>query len=332
MFRIATHYESQLGRNDGNPLYVTAFLKRVQMFCDKKLGNCQNDKLLSAFPQGRIVDPRAEEVANWILANLDPEGIEVMHLRPYGDLKAYGKFDLNIWVDWGEDGLVDILPYKYEFPTGDGIKLYWASDTHLGFDYRLETARKFDINFVAQKEAVDKFKDAGVDATWLPHAFEPLAYPKFNFASKAHDLCFIGHVNSENRLDAIDRMFKEFPNFYYGVKRFEEASELYNRSKVVFNIAMKDDLNMRCFEVMGSGSFLLTDHLADLSELFIPGKHLETYTSLDEAVDKARYYIKNDEARERIAKAGYEQCMKHHTIGHRVQVMLEKVKQLQGVK
>ena len=38
----------------------------------------------------------------------------------------------------------------------------------------------------------------------------------------------------------------------------EEAAEVYAASKIVLNQNIKDDLNMRTFEVMGSGAFLLT--------------------------------------------------------------------------
>lgn len=332
MFRIATYYESQLGRNDGNPLYVTAFLKRTQYFCDVKLKRNENTKLRPSFPGGVVYDPIAEKFADWCLENLDPEGIEVIHLRPYGDLKPYGEFDLHIWVDWGEDALKGVLPYEYALPQGPGVKVYWASDTHLGYNYRMATAKLFDIAFVAQKKAVADFAKDGVSATWLPHAFEPLAYPKTDFASKKYDLAFVGHINSENRMEALDRMFREFPNFFFGKRLFNEAAEVYNRSKIVFNIAMKEDLNMRCFEVMGSGSFLLTDHLADIDELFTVGKHLETWTTLDEAVEKAKFYIKTPEAREKIVEAGYEEVMKKHTIGHRVQKMFEAVKEFNKEK
>jgi hypothetical protein len=198
------------------------------------------------------------------------------HLRPYGEVKTFGEHDLNIWVDWGEDGLKGLLPYEpFECPKP---MAYWASDTHLGYDYRLSMAKKADWVFCAQKRAVEEMKRDGIaNPVWLPHAVEPLAYPKFNFASKKYDVCFVGHVNSQNRIDALDRLFKEFPNFYYGQKRFEKAAEIYGQSKIVFNIAMLDDINMRTFEGMATGSLLLTNWLPTMEELFEDGKHCVLY-------------------------------------------------------
>jgi spore maturation protein CgeB len=298
--RVAIYYDTfpETGyRNDGNPVYVWAALKRMQ---EKGL-------------------------------------LEVDHLAPKKDVNLFGTYDVNLWVDYGEDALASIIPYPMiDCPHPN---VYWASDTHLGFDYRFETAKKFDVVFCAQKQAVLDFQAKGVHAEWLPHAFEPMAYHDiesgtpvpYNYANKDYDACFIGHINSPNRVDFLDRMFKEFPNFFFGQRRFQEAAQKFCKSKIVLNIAMKEDLNMRCLEAMGSGSFLLTDYVPYIEELFEDGKHLVLYRSLDEAVDKAKYYLKHDSEREKIAQAGFEEVMAKHTIDHRVNRMLEAVKDLNKV-
>lgn len=320
MFRIASWYESSLGRNDGNPLYVTTFLKRAQHYCDIARKRNQNDSLLNFFP-GRVVnDPRAEAFAGWFMENIDPEGFEIHHLRPYGDCSEFGTFDLNLWVDWGEDGLKGVLPYEPEIP---GSRLvYWASDTHLGFNHRLWMARKALVAFVAQSRAVGEFAAQGVKAEWLPHAFEPLAYPRFRLASKQYDISFVGHVNNQKRIDALDKAFGAFPKFFFGQRLFEKAAHKYAESKVVLNCAMLDDLNMRCFEVLGAGGFLLTDDIPAVREVFEDGKHLVLYKDLDDMVTKARYYIEHDDEREAIAEAGHKFVMENHTISHRVKQLL----------
>ena len=125
----------------------------------------------------------------------------------------------------------------------------------------------------------------------------------------------------------------EFPDFFfYGQRRFNEAAEKYAQSKICFNISMEDDLNMRTFEVMGSGSFLLTNWIPTIEDLFTDGKHLVLYRSLDEMVEKAKYYLAHDEERERIAQAGYEEVMANHTIDKRVDKILEAANHLQLAK
>lgn len=248
-------------------------------------------------------------------------GLDVTHLLPDPrTLAQFGKFDVNWWVDYGEDALQSMMDYKpIRCPSKS---IYVTSDTHLGFDYRLSKATEFDHVFCNQKRAVEEFALAGVKATWMPHAFEPKAYPKKLCVPK-YDICFVGHVNSANRIDFLDRMFKEFPNFFFGKRLFEDAADVFSKSKIVLNVSIKDDVNMRVFETLGSGNFLLTNWLPTLGELFEDGKHLVTYKTHDEAVEKAHYYLKNDAAREKIALAGYNEAISKHTYKHRVESIME---------
>lgn len=298
MLRIANYYEgAALGRNDGNPLYLQNNLKH-----------------------------RQDET---------PKEIYVDHLRPTGNISIFGHFDAHVWCDWGEDGLSGVLQYKPEFPKQNGIDpvVYWPTDTHISGDsyaYRLNLAKQSDIVYTAQKVTVEQFAKDGVKATWLPCAVEPLAYPKYELASKHYDVAFLGHVNSDNRIEALDRLFKEFPNFYFGQRHFEEAARIYADSKICFNIAHDNDVNMRCFEVTGSGGFLLTNRINSLEELFIDGKEIVMYDDLEDMVKKAKYYLEHDEEREAIAAAGYARSMKDHKFSQRVDVILNDIKQFKS--
>lgn len=320
MLRIANYFESRLGRNDGNPLYVQACLKRMQYYVGVFGGLGPSTELGSWFADGKP-DLLAEAAAKEFWEK-EKQLLEVDHLYPTGDMSPFGTYDLNIHVDWGEDGLTAILPYV-PIDTPHPMA-YWASDTHLGYDYRLSMAKKADFVFCAQKQAVEDMKRDGIaNPIWLPHAVEPQAYPKFDLLTKKYDVCFVGHVSSPNREAALDQLFANFPNFYYGQQLFEQAARKYAESKIVFNIAMKNDVNMRCFETLATGSFLLTDWVPSMDELFEDGKHLVLYRSMDECIDKAKYYLRHDEERERIAQAGYEHVIKNHTIQNRVNVILD---------
>lgn len=327
MLRIANYFESRLGRNDGNPLYVQACLKRMQYYTAIHGGMGQPHELAPWFADGKP-DPLADKAAK-DLWDKEKQLLEVDHIYPTGDLSPFGSYDLNIHVDWGEDGLTGVLPY---IPLQTPAPMaYWASDTHINngksgdsYPYRLAMAKKADYVFCAQKRGAEEMRRDGIaNPIWLPHGFEPQAYPKFDILTKKYDVCFVGHVNTKNREDALDCVFREFPNFYYGQQLFDAAARKYAESKICFNISMEDDLIMRVFEVMGSGSFLLTNWVPTIEELFEDKKHLVLYRSMDEAVDKAKYYLSHDSEREAIAQAGYEHVLNNHTIQKRVDVILE---------
>lgn len=246
--------------------------------------------------------------------------IESGHMVPQGDLTKFGTWDLHFEADWGEDALKGVIPYVPSPIPSPSV--FWSSDTHLGYDWRLEKARKTNFNFVCQKRAQQDFARDGVKSFLMPHAVEPMAYPYIS-SIKKYDLCFIGHINSENRIDALEHMFRAFPKFFYGQRLFEAAAEKFCQSKIVFNISIKDDINMRCFETMSTKSFLLTNWIPTLEDLFEDGKHLVTYKTLKEAVDKAKYYIEHDEEREAIAQAGFDEVRSKHTFVHRARQVLD---------
>ena len=299
-------YSVGFGRNDGAPLYYTNVLSKMK-------------------------------------------DIEFTHLTPDESATKYGDFDYTFWVDWGEDG----LPWKKWVPDGPkwGHKIYVASDTHIteeGKKYRFEMASKFDFVFFNQKRAAEEWNKWAEQfpsrsmSFWLPHAVEPQAYPRFEIIKK-YDVCFIGHYqdtknyNGFTRVDMLDRAFKEFPNFYFGTRNgdgetnmFEDASRKFSMSKIILNVSITDDINMRVFEAMASGSMLLTNYVPTLGEIFEDGKHLVMYKTLDELAEKGKYYLKHEEEREKIAKAGMEEVLKNHKYSNRIDNILEVVNRKNG--
>jgi hypothetical protein len=250
-----------------------------------------------------------------------------VHLIPDGNWADHGKFDVNFWVDWGDDALMPNLPYKPVTPPNPNV--YVTSDTHLGYDYRLSMARQFDLVFCNQKRAVEEFIRDGINPDrvfWLPHAVEPLAYPTKEIIKK-YDVAFIGNIGSWGRVDFLDRMFREFPNFFYGKRLFEEAADVFCSSRIVLNISIGDDVNMRVFEALATKSLLLTNELPTLPDLFRDGVHLVTYKTHDEAVEKAKYYLAHENEANAIAERGYSEVMGKHTYMHRLKMVLDILKQ-----
>lgn len=260
----------------------------------------------------------------------DLESIDgnVLHLWPNKDAESFGKFDLHLWVDYGEDALN--LPCDWYPPSPNA---YWVSDAHLGFDYRLKTAKKFDHVFLAQKEFISQFIAGGIPPErvhYLPHAFEPDVYKPTEILNK-WDWIFLGHLNSPHRIDLLDRMCKEFPNWEIGWRMnhvpgwncLDHAAWKYSQAKVGVNFSIKKDLNMRVFEMMGSRLCLLTDDVPDIREHFEDYRHLVLFNSVEDAVDKMRRLLGNSELREFISMNGYKEVLAKHTYMDRVKEILK---------
>ena len=101
---------------------------------------------------------------------LETLGHQVIRFTSQNEPLGHGEFDLYLWIDWGEDALTGILPFKPISMKDHHPSAYIASDTHLGFDYRLEKAKEFDYVFCNQERAVREFSERGVEARWLQHA------------------------------------------------------------------------------------------------------------------------------------------------------------------
>jgi hypothetical protein len=64
--------------------------------------------------------------------------------------------------------------------------------------------------------------------------------------------------------------------------------------------------NMRTFEQPACRAFSLVTRTPAVTELFAEGENIECFDSAAEAKEKIRFYLANDQARERIAEAGYD--------------------------
>ena len=253
----------------------------------------------------------------------------VLHLWPTNKPEDYGKFDLHLWVDHGEDGLDVPLGWMPPSPNA-----YWVSDAHLGYKYRMEMAKKFDKVFVCQKEFIEPFVRDGVDRhkiVYLPHAFEPDCYKPYEIINK-WDWSFIGYLNSQHRIDLLDRLTREVPNWYLGWRNpsapgynsLDDIARKLSQSKVGVNYSIKKDLNMRVFETMGTKTCLLTDDIEPIHEFFKDGQHLALFKNEDEAVEKLKNLIANDDLRQSIAEAGYKEVLANHTYRRRMEVVLKE--------
>ena len=260
--------------------------------------------------------------AHDIETGLDPASGEVT-----GRLPAGFEPSLFLWVDSGQKHL------PAGFAELKMIKAAWFIDTHLATAHRIEIARQFDFVYLAQKAQVDAFRAAGIPrVTWLPlgcsedlHRIPP--------RERTLDVAFVGSMDSasgEKRRHFIEAVRAAFPNHYIGQCWPHEMAEYYSRAKIVVNMCVNLDVNMRVFEAMASGAMLVTDPAIGLEDLFENGRELAIYETEEEGLALIRKYLDDAEARERIAAAGQAAALAHHTYAKRLETMLEDIQKVTG--
>lgn len=204
-------------------------------------------------------------------------------------------------------------------------KACYLIDTHLHLEEHIALGKQFDHVFIAQSEYVPEFKKHGINIHWLPLGCDPEIHD--NFADdKKHDIGFVGSVNHDRRQELIDKLKVNF-DFYFERCFWKDMSKVLSESKVVFNNAVRQDLNMRIFETLSIGSFLLTDKTKKSSqdELFVSGEDYYTYD--DETIEQStQFFLENNELRELIAQRGFEIARNAHKYIDRCNDMLEVIK------
>ncbi|MFO0899231.1 MAG: glycosyltransferase [Pirellulales bacterium] len=258
---------------------------------------------------------RPETTGSYCLRALT-EMLEVEHFHPDQlDQVPSSGFDLYLFIDDGFD---------YLFPERLRPNAWWAIDTHLAFDRSLNKSRNVDWVFAAQKDGAAELRAQGIEsAMWLPLACDPDVHARVD-VPKRHDVCFVGNLVGRVRTDLVALVRQHFRNVYVGQDFFEEMARRYSESKIVFNRSVRNDVNMRVFEALASGSLLMTNDLRDngLHELFQDGAHLATYSGPEELLDKVEYYLRREEKREAIAAAGRQLVLSAHTYQHRMKQLL----------
>jgi spore maturation protein CgeB/tetratricopeptide (TPR) repeat protein len=254
------------------------------------------------------------EALNWEVTPQDiPRGNSTPLKQVLDQLPQGWKPDIYFWL---ETGLSDI---PTDLQEHDLPKVCYLIDTHINFEKHVDIASNFDFIFLAQKAYVEKMTDAGIkNVFWLPLACDPDIHGKVE-QEKKWDVGFVGTIpeTQNRRKTLLERVGSRF-NLSCERKFMDEMAEHYSKSKIVFNNAINNDLNMRVFEALCSGSLLLTDYASGsgLEEMFENRKHLVIYE--DENIENViAHYLENDNERKQIAEQGRQEVLKNHTYAHR---------------
>ena len=103
---------------------------------------------------------------------------------------------------------------------------------------------------------------------------------------------------------------------------------VFYNSKINLNITsrtIETGVPQRVFDILACGGFCLTNYQKEISDLFEDGKELVMYTGLEDLVQKVEYYLKHEEERDAIAKAGYEKVKEYFNIDKRIQELLNRI-------
>lgn len=124
----------------------------------------------------------------------------------------------------------------------------------------------------------------------------------------------------------------DLPNVLYRGKidYYDTMPSVFRQSKINLNITLKTietGIPLRVWDIFGCGGFVLSNFQEELCDYFIPNEDFVYYTSTEDAIDKARYYLTHEKERKEIAYNGLEKIKAAHTFQHRIESMFEIIKQ-----
>ncbi|NQT30035.1 MAG: glycosyltransferase [Candidatus Saganbacteria bacterium] len=271
------------------------------------------------------------------------------------DIMLYGDFD----------GLVSnetLLYIKYKTAT---TTLHWFCDDQWRFDsFSKDYCFNFDYCITTDHSAIKKYKKIGYNNIILSQfAANQHVYKKMDIP-RSLDVSFVGQPHGVRRdiIKAViekginistfgngwkttllkkkwnrlmKKVFLDILKFDTGMISHDMMLAVFNKSKINLNLSqnshgIRSQMKGRHFEVPACGAFLLSSHDADLEHYYELGKEIETFDTIEEMIDKIKYYLSHDEEREKIARAGYERTMREHTWDKRYSDIFSKIKLKNG--
>ncbi len=236
-------------------------------------------------------------------------------------------------ISKGHDALLSLENYDIGWHpcvnSFEGIKAFWSIDSHCSLDMHLKHCRtsNYDLLLSSTQRYLDNYKNLVKYGVWFPNGYpSDLIKPNPDIL-RSHDVGFCGSSIPQRNviIDIIEKELKIKRDIFVIGDDMVTALSSY---KIAFNYNIADDINYRTFEATGAGAMLLTNYTPNLEKIFDIGKEIVTYKSVDDLLEKIRYYTENDNERNAIAEAGLLRSQKDHSYDTRAKQFVKILTQL----
>ncbi len=165
---------------------------------------------------------------------------------------------------------------------------------------------------------------------YLPWLHYPCSLSSEEAELWGSDVVYAGHMEPDLRIDCLTRVVRNGIKcrIFGGETGWNSTlpSDVYQKVRPIPNVRgadyrkalcaskigacffskwNRDQYTNRSWEIPACGVFLLSERTPAMQEFYCEGKEAEFFESPEEFVDKAQFYLRNDEKRKRIAAAGY---------------------------
>lgn len=218
-----------------------------------------------------------------------------------------------------------------------GVRIIaWFSDDYWRFHiHSRNIAEHIFCSITTAKVAIPLYKELGLKYQKSQWGANPDHYKKELSPSFLHDVSFVGQNYGKRKseiavLSGQGVSISAFGRGFTGYVDFKRIIEIFNTSKINLNFSSGSfgsgikHIHGRVFEVCMCGGFLLTEYVDGIEEYFEIGEEIVCFSSLPEAAEKIKYYLKHETERMTIAEAGYIRSLKDHTWVSRIETIFKQ--------
>lgn len=220
--------------------------------------------------------------------------------------------------------------------------VYFSTDDVTLFD---KTTRYIGqvVDLVLSFDLIDPsiYSYYGINSKFFPACYNENLYKPLDL-EKDIDISFIGIRYKSWRdeyITYIENSGFKIETYGLGTKNYisyEELPNIFNRSKINLCFNGSNQLNEitdRMFQFKGRnpeislcGSFLLTEYFVGLEKIYVIGEEIDVFYDKETLVEKIKFYLDNEEERNRIAQNGYRKALKMFTLEQFEKRLLENIR------
>jgi tetratricopeptide (TPR) repeat protein len=282
------------------------------------------------------------------LTSHDPRG--VLADRGRLDIRSFAPADADVLFDprtesmetlwsrlpagWRPDVLVWWTP-EYSF-VPEGIErcpvpsIAVVGDWNLGLWTTAPLLEAFDwvVTDTAGVRVLGPQLDVPVDR-WPAFSFDTRVHRRRRDRPRDIDILFVGSMNFDVQVERapwLGRLAGLSDRYRVHLTcsaRGEEYAELLNRARIVWNRAIRGELNMRGYEAPACGGLLFMEREnLEVRDVFVPGQSCVLYGD-DNLESLLAYYLDRPELVDRLSEAGWRR-VQSETHGHHLESLIER--------
>ena len=171
------------------------------------------------------------------------------------------------------------------------------------------------------------------------------AYPETEFVLLKEALTFAmaSDITRKDRLIMLTMLGRRFDTHLYSFQTSEilqgvkchpvidyvtEMPKVFQCSRINLNPTLRciqSGIPLRALDIMAAGGFLLSNYQPELVEQFAAGEEMDVYESLEDAVEKAAFYLQHDEIRKNMIVRGRNKVLEQFALQDRLEEILKIV-------